>query len=422
MRNKFIAAVSVSVLLLLAACIKDTAYRTYTYTLYRPVYKTSDQVRANIKSSAPHNITSSGKMYISGNYIFLSENGLGVHVINNTDPSNPVNESYINIPGCTDIAAKGDILYADCYTDLLTIDISNPKDVQLKSHVVNLFPDRQYVLGYHLDSGKVIAEWIVKDTTVTEKMELDNFFGGAMYKDAFISTGALNNSTTSFSSSGGKASTGGSMARFAIQSNHLYAVTNTSLQVLDLIKPLQPQWKTTVNLGWGIETIYPFKDKLFVGSNDGMRILNASNPANPQVTGTFSHARVCDPVIANDKYAYVTLRAGTRCFGNTNQMDVVNVSDISNPSLVKSYPFTNPRGLGMDGNVLFLCEGPSEVKILNTTNPLSVVTTQIISIAESYDVICADGLAIITAKDGIYQYSYTPAGTATLLSKIGIVK
>jgi hypothetical protein len=41
---------------------------------------------------------------------------------------------------------------------------------------------------------------------------------------------------------------------------------------------------------------------------------------------------------------------------------------------------------------------------------------------EGYDVICVDGLAIITAKDGIYQYSYTPSGIATLLSKIGIVK
>jgi len=215
MKTTTLQIVTACCLVLLAtACLKDTATRTYTYKLYRPVYKTSDQVRANIKNEAPHAVTGAGKMYILGNYIFLNEPGKGIHIINNSNPANPVNEAYVNIPGCEDMAVTGNILYADCYTDLMTIDISNPKQVKLKNFIPNIFPDRQYVLGYQVDSGKVIADWIIKDTTVTEKMELGRFFGGMVFMDAM----GINN-TAAFSSQGANKAAqgkGGSMARFAI--------------------------------------------------------------------------------------------------------------------------------------------------------------------------------------------------------------
>src|SRR4030095_14872350 len=106
------------------------------------------------------------------------------------------------------------------------------------------------------------------------------------------------------------------------------------LNVFNVSNTLDPQFLNKVNIGWNIETIYPFKGRLFIGSMTGMFIYETTNPNNPTKVGTFTHARKCDPVIADDKYAYVTLRSGTTCQGFTNQLDVVNIENVMVPSLV----------------------------------------------------------------------------------------
>ena len=212
------------------------------------------------------------------------------------------------------------------------------------------------------------------------------------------------------------------MARFAIQSQHLYTVSQSKLNVLNITTPQQPQWKKEVDLGWGIETIYPFKDKLFIGSASGMLIYTVADPANPQKAGTFTHAQVCDPVIAEDDYAFVTLRSGTTCNGFTNQLDVVDIKDIFSPVMVKTYPLTNPHGLSKDGQWLFICDGNDGLKVFDASSPGNIILKKTIQIADTYDVICMNGIAVVTAKDGIYQYNYNDINNITLLSKTSITK
>lgn len=396
-----------------SSCLKDTAYRTYTYKLYRPEFQTSAQVRANIKTAAAQQVTGFGKIYVLGKYIYLNDRGKGIHVINNSNPAKPVNEAFINVPGCEDMAATGHTLYADCYTDLMVLDISNPQQVELKTFIPNIFPDRQYVMGYQIDSGRVIANWIIKDTTVKERMEVGRLFNNMLFMDVA--------STQSSSNSGGTTKgMGGSMARFAIQSQHLYSVTYNKLNVLDIVVPPSPKWTKTIDLGWGIETIYPFKDKLFIGSNSGMHIYSVSNPGNPEKAGTFEHANVCDPVIADDDFAYVTLRSGNTCNGFTNQLDVVDVANILSPKLLRSYPLTNPHGLSKDGNWLFICDGKDGLKVFDATNANAIKLKKTIDMPDTYDVICSNGLAIVVAEDGLYQFDYSNINDIKLLSKTSI--
>ena len=49
--------------------------------------------------------------------------------INCMQPIAVENLFFIDIPGSIDIAVKGNILYADLYTDLVALDISNPLNV-----------------------------------------------------------------------------------------------------------------------------------------------------------------------------------------------------------------------------------------------------------------------------------------------------
>src|SRR5688572_11465014 len=83
--------------LLLSSCLKDKCRRTYT--IYQPVYKTTAEVRANMKSNPARDIRQPGKLYIYGNYIFLNEANKGIHIIDNTQPSNLKKIAFIDIPG-----------------------------------------------------------------------------------------------------------------------------------------------------------------------------------------------------------------------------------------------------------------------------------------------------------------------------------
>ena len=61
--------------------------------------------------------------------------------------------------------------------------------------------------------------------------------------------------------------TGGSMARFGLREDRLYTVDNTDLRVFDVSIPERPLYIRNVPTGnWGIETIFPFGNHLFIGS------------------------------------------------------------------------------------------------------------------------------------------------------------
>lgn len=398
----------------ISGCMKD--HITRTYTLYTPVYKTEAEVLANIKANAPRTIKEKGKIFLYGNYIFLNEVDKGVHIINNSNPAAPVREAFIDIPGNIDIAVKGNTLFADFYDDLLALDISNPLQVQVKKIVRDVFPDRRYSNGFTPNPTMVIVDWIVKDTTV----RVDN--GGIPgYCISCNSTGfALSSDAARTSAS--VTGIAGSMSRFSIVNDYLYAVNSFSLNVLNITNPADPTQLGTSNIGSSIETIYPFKDKLFIGSSSGMFIYSIANPAAPVRQGQFMHARACDPVVADEDYAYVTLRSGTACQGFTNQLDVVNVQNVLAPSLTKTYPMTNPHGLSKDGNLLFLCDGRDGLKVYDATNVSDLKQLSHIKDLETYDAIAWNNNLIVVASEGLYQYSYTTGSDLTLLSKITIDK
>ncbi len=404
-------------LLLLQGCMKDSYNRTYTYTYYKPIYRTTAEVRANIRSNAPRAVEHPGKIYVRGNYLFLNETDRGIHVFDNSNPAQPRSIAFVDIPGNLDMAVKGNTLYADLYTDLVAIDITNPNQVVLKKVVEDIFPHRAYTGYFNNDTTKVIVDWEKRDTTVTEAGSI----GG------FLKSGDVFMSYTANSSSGGSASvspigTGGSMARFTIVNERLYTVGHAALDVFDISTTENPINTGRRNIGWNIETIYPFRNNLFIGSTSGMFIYNITNPDAPVQTGQVSHVQSCDPVIADNDYAYVTLRSGTACQGFTNQLEVLQLNNLSNPNLVKVYPMQNPHGLGKDGNLLFICDAAGGLKVYNASNVSNLQLLKTVTGIVPSDVILLGGRAIVVAQDGLYQYQYSNGSDLQLLSKIIIAR
>jgi hypothetical protein len=403
---------------LFSGCLKDTCKHRRTYTWLEPLYKTSAEVRANIKSNPAREIQNPGKIFIIGNYIFLNEIDKGIHVIDNRDPSSPQNVSFIDIPGNVDLAVKGNTLYADLYTDLVAIDISNPLNIVKKNIVNGVFPERYYgPIFLTGDSEKIVFDWVKHDTTVVEDCNALSFITpGVLYADFMAQSAA-------FKSNNGGAGKGGSMARFALVNDFLYTVGYSDLTAFNISKPNEPVFSNKLQVDWHVETIYPFKDKLFVGANNGMFIYDInSSPGHPVKVGEFTHARACDPVIADDKYAYVTLHSGTACLGFNNELDVVQLNDLSNSSLVKIYGLTSPQGLSKDGDLLFICDGTDGLKVYDATDVMNLKLIKQFAGTDAYDVIANNKIAVVVATDGLYQYDYSDINNMRPISRLNISK
>jgi hypothetical protein len=363
----------------------------------------------------PQGMVNTGKIYVWGNYVFVNEIEKGIHVIDNRDKTNARNIAFINIPGNVDLAIRGNYLYADSYNDLVVFDVSDPRNAFTKKFVNDVFPHRrQFVLdslSYAFpDSTFLVVDYRAVDTVVDCKTY--DYWNGCA---ACSMADASGNRFYAAPPTG----VGGSMARFTILNDHLYTVTYSELYTFNIFNATDPQLIKKNDLGnWRIETIYPFKDKLFIGSADGMYVYDVSSPASPSPLGQFGHARSCDPVIADDNHAFVTLRSGTQCQGFTNQLDVLDISQLTNPRLVQSYSLTNPHGLSKDSNWLFICDGIDGLKAYDATDVKNMKLKSHIEGIETYDVIAMNNVAMVVAKDGLYQYDYSDIANIRLLSKI----
>ncbi|MEJ7914181.1 MAG: hypothetical protein WKF70_13560, partial [Chitinophagaceae bacterium] len=252
----FIQAVCGVAVLALCGCVKDTATRTYSYTIHEPVYKTTAEVRANIKSNTPVPLQRPGKLYMRGNFIFLNEIDKGIHIINNGDPAKPINVAFIDIPGNLDLAVKDNLLYADLYTDLVTIDVSNPLSVKVVKITDNVFPDRRYGNGFHQDPTRIITRWTQRDTTVTHKIDLHTLGRRDSRTALLMEFSSSDASGSKAGSSSSPIGISGSMARFTIVNDRLYTVGERELTVFNISTPALFQVSKKA-VGQSIETIFP---------------------------------------------------------------------------------------------------------------------------------------------------------------------
>jgi len=210
----------------------------------------------------------------------------------------------------------------------------------------------------------------------------------------------------------------GSMASMVLMNNYLYAITEMhSLGIVDVSNAEHPKLDSSFSAGFDLETIYPFEDKLFLGSAIGTFIYDVSNPQQPVSVGQFQHGDACDPVITDGNYAYVTLHSGSFCGGAQNELDVVDVKDVTNSKLVKTYNLTKPTGFCKDGNLLFVCDD-NEVKVFDASNPAGLVLLQQIQSNRPYDVIAANKKLVVVNADGISQYNYNDIFHIRLLNFI----
>lgn len=399
---------------------EDSTYKEYTGNA--PVYMTYDDLRKSVVTEQNVNLVNPGKIYFKDNYIFIVEELSGIHVFDNSNPASPVKKTFIKLPGVIDISISGSVMYADSFIDLVVLDLQNIDNIHEVGRVKDILPytvpptDNNYPMATIDQEKGVVTGWNVK--TIREKVFNTNPYPIYWAKGVFYET--MNASGASAGVSGSGVGVGGSMARFGIKGNVLYVVDKSTLKVFDISVKTDPVKADDIYPGWNVETMFLTGNTMFLGTTTGMSVLDISVPLSPQYKTFFTHARSCDPVIVDDTLAYITLRSGTTCGGTQNTLSVVNVKNITSPSLIATYGMKNPYGLGKKGDLLFICDGDAGLKVFDASDPRAIGTHLIYTYPNinAYDVIPVGNVLVLIGKNGLYQYNYSNVQNITLLSSI----
>jgi hypothetical protein len=319
-------------------------------------------------------------------------------------------------------------MYVDSYVDLVVLDVQDINNIHETGRIKDILPytvpptGNEYPMAFVDQKLGVVVNWNLK--LIKEKVTNSPYIGPVFWERGGVYLDKVNSSGASSGLSGSGVGIGGSMARFGIKDNVLYVVDNNTLKVFDITNKTNPVKQNDIYPGWGVETMFLTENNMFLGTTSGMVIFDISVPLMPVNRTFFTHARSCDPVFVDDTLAYVTLRTGTNCGGSLNVLDVVNIKNLTSPSVVMTYPMNNPHGLGKKGNTLFICDGTAGLKVYDAANPKQISSHLIYTYPSinAFDVIPIGNVLVLIADDGLYQYDYSNVSNITLLSKIETVK
>jgi len=386
-----------------------------TVNVATPKFMTLEALRSSVEVSEPTPIIESGKIYVYNDIVLVNDVDRGIHVIDNSNPENPKKVAFIIIKASKDMEIKGDYLYVDSLMDLVVFDISDINNITEVTRLKDVFP--QYVIMPFVDNmivdygdqvpnaNEIIVSWTITEERrrVEEINELNmRFINDLALAEANMSVGQ-----------------GGSLARFKIVKDYLYAVDSHSINIFDINSLENPQALGGVYAGFDIETIFNRGDHLFLGSMSGMYIYDITSPATPKYISEFQHGTACDPVVVDDTFAYITLRAGNFCGALDSSLLIVDITDLYNPELKKSYSMDNPYGLGIKDNLLFICDGTSGLKVYNKSNIEDLELLDHFKDINTFDVIPLEDRLLMIGDKELFQYTYSDSGI-DLLSKFSL--
>lgn len=364
-----------------------------------------------------------GKMYLFDQTLYVSELTRGVRQLDISNPISPMDLGLIGIEGNHDTALRGTddgrrILYADSYADLIVIDVTAPAFCQVLDTLRNIF-GQSYALRWGDDAffggpDRMPGVGRIGGASgcggCSETMAVDGPTGGLMYEasggDGIRTTGG-----------GGATGRGGSMARFVVTDDFLYCIDYNELYVFEIDNPAKPRFINRVHIGWGIETIFPLGEYLFIGGENGMFIYSRSDPRDPKHVSTFSHVRSCDPVVVEGSFAYVTLRGGTRCGTVVSALHIVSVADLFNPKLLMSYPLPQPMGLDVRDKIAYVCDDSTGVYILDTNDRNNIRELARITEKPGYDTILQNDVLIVVSGTAVSFYNVVDPRAPFLLGR-----
>ncbi len=413
MKKHLFALALATFCIFLTSCGDQLCEQEVTYIKATAKYANLDDLRIDVLNETPRLLKSANKIYLSNDLILISERMEGIHVYDNSNPENPVAINFLNVPGNNEIFVEGNILYADSYYDLLKIDISSPLQANIVSRLKSAFEPQFFnttgeaLIGF---DEEVVTEQLSCDANIQQNDWLYFDFqaeriDGSAIPTAFVSNG---NGATGTANKITKAKD----LIFLIDRVNIYTFEDKGQ--LSIASQKNP-------VGWSLETIFHSEDHLFMGSNNGMHIYKIEDNNSVSYTGEFFHATGCDPVLpTEEEVAYVTLRTGSDCPGDENNISVVNIANLTNPSLIQEITMDSPYGMTLHNDKLYVGEGTNGFKVFDASQRDQIKLIETNRDIETYDIIVHptdNNILLFANPNGISQYS-TVGEEYNLLSSI----
>ena len=221
----------------------------------------------------------------------------------------------------------------------------------------------------------------------------------------------------------------GDFSRTLVVADKLYGVDETSVVTYDIADRDQPRFVDRTEVGRAVETIYHHEGNLFIGSRTGMYIYSISRSGVPVRRGDYQYSSLpgldvepCDPVVASRSTAYASLYTGDEVDGCGQDRDisaivVLDVSDVDRPYLVQQHDTPTPRGLAIDGDLLFVCHHRNGLTVFDVSDRENFVELARVADVEAWDAIAVDGRLVVVASTEVVQYDYSDPGELVLLSR-----
>ena len=403
----------------LQSCLKDTGTIKLTYYEATALYGDLDDIRNTPLNEQARTIENPGKIYVSSDHVFIGEEGKGIHVYGNVDASLSGALGFINIPGNREFVVVDNFLYAESYYDVVKLDISNPLQVSLVDRAQSVFAE-EYING----SGETLLGFDFKQVSkeVDESSEIYNEVIKSNYVYLDFAQNIIPQSALPSSFAGNSNSASGTVNRLAFYEGHVYIAGRFDINVLRDNGGLEFAGRVD-NAGVEMETIFPYKNNLFVGSRSSMDIFEIESSGMPKRKFSFEHATSCDPVLPCEDAAYISLRTAdfSDCPGNINALIILDISDLASPEEVSEIEMRSPYGMAVIDGKLYVGEGENGLSIFDAEDKLSPVELTHISDIQAYDILAhpdRSDIILIAGPDGLSEYQVSSSNELDLQGRI----
>lgn len=395
----------VTIVLLLASCMKTKGEISMTYEKAEAVYGDLDSIRAIPLLAPKQDLVKPKNFFIGTNYVLVSEVNKGIHIYDNTDMNNPQRMSFIQLPFLRDFYVKGDYLYVANVYDLLKINISDVYNPVLVNRAENVFWE-----PLENDKGQQLLGF--KYTMATDNFEVNSKEAKEIKKAGKLHLDFLKNvipvSAIPTYFTGSNSNSKGTLNRIAVEFDHVYVIEDDEMHIVtnnsSFVKIKE------IRIGDNTETIYGENNRLFLGSTTAMTIYDVSNPGSPNKISSIDHTESCDPVLPRGNVAYYTLRSTENegCNGQgENTLNIVDISSVNKPAELKSIDLDSPYGLCFANNFLFVGEGVNGLTIYDASNPMKLKNKVQIKNVVAYDIMFHPNnpnIVILSNVNGIKEY------------------
>lgn len=127
---------------ILSSCFTKKPYPASAKVIgYKPIYGVDSVVKKLVYNNVPQPVVVPGNIYIKDNFIFQLEVGKGIHVIDNSTPSQARRIGFLTVNGSSQISIKGNFLYTNSFDDLVVIDMSNINQIVEVKRIKGAFPE-----------------------------------------------------------------------------------------------------------------------------------------------------------------------------------------------------------------------------------------------------------------------------------------